>query len=59
MRPIVPPTVPEGGERVRVCLHSANAVEEIDGLVHVIADWVVAQESLERSTVDSTVRARL
>jgi 8-amino-7-oxononanoate synthase len=43
VRAIVPPTVPRGTERVRVCLHAGNTVEEIDGLVKRIGEWVVAQ----------------
>ncbi|GAQ03662.1 8-amino-7-oxononanoate synthase [Aspergillus lentulus] len=33
VRAIMAPTVPAGRERVRVCLHAGNTVEEIDGLV--------------------------
>lgn len=40
VRPIVPPTVPEGGQRIRVCLHAGNSFEEVDKLAAVIADWV-------------------
>jgi 8-amino-7-oxononanoate synthase len=43
VRPIVPPTVPRGTERVRVCLHAGNTVEEIDALVKRIGEWVIAQ----------------
>ena len=40
VRPVVPPTVPEGTERVRVCLHSGNTFEEIQELIHCIKRWV-------------------
>ena len=43
VRGIVPPTVLEGAERVRICLHAGNTVEEIDGLVGVVGTW--AQET--------------
>jgi 8-amino-7-oxononanoate synthase len=43
VRAIVPPTVPRGTERVRVCLHAGNTVEEIDALVKRIGEWVIAQ----------------
>ncbi|KAH1556306.1 hypothetical protein KXX57_001353 [Aspergillus fumigatus] len=33
VRAIMAPTVPAGRERVRVCLHAGNTMEEIDGLV--------------------------
>lgn len=39
VRGIVPPTVPEGAERVRICLHAGNTAEEIDGLVDVVGMW--------------------
>jgi len=43
VRAIVPPTVPMGTERVRVCLHAGNTVEEIDTLVKRIGEWAIAQ----------------
>ena len=46
MRAIVPPTVPRGTERVRVCLHAGNTVEEIDALVKRIGEWAIAQEPM-------------
>ncbi|KAI0176563.1 PLP-dependent transferase [Hypoxylon sp. FL1284] len=44
VRPIVAPTVPIGSERVRVCLHSANTTEEVDGLCNAISIWVRGQD---------------
>lgn len=44
VRPIVPPTVPEGGERVRVCLHAANTRHQVDGLVQVVQQWARQQK---------------
>ncbi|KAJ5248829.1 hypothetical protein N7468_000280 [Penicillium chermesinum] len=40
VRAIMAPTVPEGRERVRVCLHAGNTPEEIDGLVRTIQSWL-------------------
>ncbi|KAJ5203847.1 Pyridoxal phosphate-dependent transferase major region subdomain 2 [Penicillium cinerascens] len=40
VRAIMPPTIPEGKERVRVCLHAGNTEEEIDGLVRTIQAWL-------------------
>lgn len=40
VRPIVPPTVPEGGQRVRICLHAGNTDEEVDRLVQCISRWI-------------------
>ena len=42
------PTVPKGKERVRVCLHAGNTVEEIDGLVETILAWLNGRESEKR-----------
>lgn len=40
VRPIVSPTVPVGTERVRVCLHAGNTIDEIDRLVLRMRDWL-------------------
>ncbi|KAJ5670549.1 8-amino-7-oxononanoate synthase [Penicillium maclennaniae] len=42
-RAIMAPTVPEGKERVRVCLHAGNTEEEIDGLVDLVQRWLDSQ----------------
>ena len=39
VRPIMPPTVPAGSERVRVCLHAGNSEAEIRGLVAAMGRW--------------------
>ncbi len=36
VRPILSPTVPKGKERLRICLHSFNTKEQIDGLVSLL-----------------------
>lgn len=60
MRGIVPPTVPEGGERVRICLHAGNTKEQVEGLVDVVEAWVMEQQC-ERQLAKRQVeqRARL
>ncbi|KAJ5698931.1 hypothetical protein N7462_000936 [Penicillium macrosclerotiorum] len=40
VRAIMPPTVPEGKERVRVCLHAGNTEDEVNGLVQTIQTWL-------------------
>ncbi|PTB63122.1 PLP-dependent transferase [Trichoderma citrinoviride] len=40
VRPIVAPTVPMGQDRVRVCLHAGNSVEEVEGLCRAVEEWV-------------------
>lgn len=47
VRAIMPPTIPEGRERVRVCLHAGNTEAQIDGLVRTIQAWL--DKGLERS----------
>lgn len=37
VRPVLPPTVPQGTERLRVIVHAFNSEEEIEGLVQAIA----------------------
>ncbi|KAL2841429.1 pyridoxal phosphate-dependent transferase [Aspergillus pseudoustus] len=44
VRAIMPPTVPVGRERVRVCLHAGNTMEEIDGLIKTIETWLQQTE---------------
>ncbi|PYI10713.1 PLP-dependent transferase [Aspergillus sclerotiicarbonarius CBS 121057] len=46
---IMSPTVPAGQERVRVCLHAGNTVEEIDALVDTIQAWLNSLASEKRS----------
>lgn len=36
VKPILSPTVKEGAERLRICLHSYNTIEEIERLVEVV-----------------------
>ncbi|ODH46185.1 hypothetical protein GX48_07716 [Paracoccidioides brasiliensis] len=43
VRAIMPPTVPKGTERVRVCLHSKNTFQEIDRLTDLIKKWIEQQ----------------
>ncbi|KAJ5302377.1 hypothetical protein N7508_007240 [Penicillium antarcticum] len=40
VRAIMPPTIPDGKERVRVCLHAGNTEAQIDGLVQTIQLWL-------------------
>ncbi|WVQ99366.1 hypothetical protein IAU59_006499 [Kwoniella sp. CBS 9459] len=54
VRPVVPPTVPPGGERVRICLRAGMSQAVIDGLVEALRVWVDSK-SLE----DKGVRAKL
>lgn len=65
VRAVVPPTVPEGTSRVRVCLHAGNTEDEIRVLVAAMEEWCVTvftDQSVgqERaSKLEGTVLARL
>ncbi|KAM0340565.1 hypothetical protein ACHAPU_010401 [Fusarium lateritium] len=48
VRPIVAPTVPKGSERIRICLHAGNSIEEVEMLVKVISLWAKTQETRSR-----------
>ncbi|KAH8885370.1 PLP-dependent transferase [Thozetella sp. PMI_491] len=41
VRPIVAPTVPKRSERVRICLHAGNTIDQIDNLGRTIEIWLV------------------
>jgi len=52
-RPVVPPTVPPGGERVRICLRTGMERKTLDGLVEALEDWVetrLKQEGILRGS---------
>lgn len=40
VRPILSPTVPEGQERLRFCLHSYNSTDEISNVLELLATFV-------------------
>ncbi|WVF71421.1 hypothetical protein IAT40_006225 [Kwoniella sp. CBS 6097] len=40
VRPVVPPTVPPGGERVRICLRAGMSKDVIDRLIAGLKEWV-------------------
>ncbi len=45
-RPIIFPTVPRGFERVRICLHTFNTVEQIDLFVDIVTEFLDAESAL-------------
>jgi 8-amino-7-oxononanoate synthase len=51
VRPVVPPTVPAGTERVRICLHAGNTEEQVDAFVEVVKRWISSkgEEALIKS----------
>lgn len=65
VRAVVPPTVPEGTSRVRICLHAGNTEAEIERLMGAMEEW--CKKVLEEQEVrpvdirkqDNSVMARL
>lgn len=43
----MPPTVPVGTQRVRVCLHAGNKERDVERLVRVVGEWLVLQGKVE------------
>ncbi|KAI6798576.1 PLP-dependent transferase [Hortaea werneckii] len=58
VRGIVPPTVPSGAERIRICLHAGNTVPQIESLVECIRRWVLTRRKESHETAPEE-RARL
>lgn len=50
VRPIVPPTVPPGSERVRICLHAGNTTAQIEGLCRTMGEWLQLQNKNSKNT---------
>ena len=68
VRPVVPPTVPPGSERVRICLRAGMGEDVIRKLAVALEEWVEAkikeQEADEREglalrDMDWDIRAKL
>ncbi|KAJ4990336.1 8-amino-7-oxononanoate synthase [Stagonosporopsis vannaccii] len=60
VRAVVPPTVPLGTERVRVCLHAGNTVEEVENLVKALQTWCEnSSNGIEEERAVEKQRARL
>jgi 8-amino-7-oxononanoate synthase len=48
VRPIVPPTVPAGTERARICLHAGNTREQAESLCRTIEAWIGGLKGVHR-----------
>ncbi|KAF1834786.1 PLP-dependent transferase [Decorospora gaudefroyi] len=61
VRAVVPPTVPMGTDRVRICLHAGNTVTEVEQLVQALQIWCEdeVKTSQEGDVQVAATRARL
>lgn len=59
MRPVVPPTVPPGEERVRVCLRADMDVNVVQRLVDALEEWVDRQLALSEGRSSDSPDSRL
>ncbi|KAH9866346.1 hypothetical protein IAQ61_008351, partial [Plenodomus lingam] len=61
VRAVVPPTVPVGTARVRICLHAGNTASEVEQLVSALQEWCNGQASEKQESNKKTEpsRARL
>lgn len=47
VRPIVYPTVPQGTERIRICVHSLNTADQVNGLLDCVNKWIANTKQAE------------
>lgn len=43
-KPITYPTVPKGKDRVRVCLHAGNKLQDVERFVQAVREWISIQQ---------------
>jgi 8-amino-7-oxononanoate synthase len=56
VRAVVPPTVPEGTSRVRICLHAGNTEMEIKHLVDSIEEWALLRPEFRANAAEEEKR---
>lgn len=52
VRAVVPPTVPQGSDRVRICLHAGNTLLEVEKLVRALGSWCEQKASETQGAKD-------
>lgn len=57
VRAIVAPTVPQGTDRVRVCLHAGNSDGDCDRLCTAVEQWVLLQSISEQQAPRELVQS--
>ena len=55
VRAIVAPTVPAGFERVRVCLHSRNTLDQIEDFIRTVQRWIDIEKQKKKPSIVSDV----
>ncbi|KAF2631104.1 8-amino-7-oxononanoate synthase-like protein [Macroventuria anomochaeta] len=59
VRAVVSPTVPLGTERVRICLHAGNTVDEVETLVGALQEWSEEDTIGEKKQGPERMKAQL
>jgi 8-amino-7-oxononanoate synthase len=59
VRAVVPPTVPGGTERVRICLHAGNSEEQVDAFVQAVKRWIDSEVGKAAAETRTMERAKL
>lgn len=59
VRAIVHPTVPQGTERVRICLHAGNSEEQVDNLLQAVEGWIESKTGKSSTQSRTMIAAKL
>lgn len=59
VRAVVPPTVPDGTERVRICLHSGNTRAQVQSFVSTVKRWIDLKTEVAETACELSQRPKL